>query len=103
MKTIDDILKKLKNDHRKVELCDVVDCVINTLLLLDQKSGNFKEVAAKLPKGYNGIMNTLTFSLTVNLAIMGLDEDEAMEYVKDLDDKGVKSVKAFIKKGVHEA
>lgn len=103
MKTIDDILKKLKNDHRKVEICDVVDCVFNTLLLLDQKSGNFKEVAAKLPRGYNGIVNTLTFSLTVNLAILGLDEDEAMEYVKDLDDKGVKSVNAFVKKGVHEA
>lgn len=105
MKTIEDILKELKEDHRKVELCDVVDCVFNTLLLLDQKSGNFKEVATKLPKGYNGIVNSLMFSLIANLAILGLDEDEAMKYIKDFDDKDVKSVNAFVltKKGVHEA
>lgn len=105
MKTIDDVLKELKNNHREVEICDVVDCVLNTLLLLDQKSGNFKEVATKLPKGYNGIVNTLTFSLIANLAILGLDDDEAMEYVKDFDDKGVKSMNAFVlvKKGVNEA
>lgn len=105
MKTIEDVLKELKEDHRKVEVCDVVDCVLNTLLLLDQKSGNFKEVATKFPRGYNGIMNSLMFSLTANLAILGLDKDEAMEYVKDFDDNGVKSVNAFVfvKKGVHEA
>lgn len=105
MKTIEDVLKQLKNDRREVEIRDVVDCVLNTLLLLDRKSGNFREVATKLPKGYNGIINTLTFSLIANLAILGLDEDEAMQYVKDFDDKDVKSVNAFVfvKKEAHEA
>lgn len=105
MKSIEDVLKKLKEDHRKVEVCDVVDCVLNTILLLDQESGNFKEVATKLPKGYNGIVNSLTLSLIANLAILGLDDDEAMKYFKDFDDKGVKIVNAFVlvKKGVHEA
>lgn len=35
MKTIEDVLKELKNNHREVEIRDVVDCVLNTLLLLD--------------------------------------------------------------------
>lgn len=92
MKNFEEVFSDLLADTRKVEVSEVARTVATTIGLLDRRSENFARVKKESPKGYIGLLNTLTLTLIANLSVIGKDEAEVRKFGSEIKDDCVRSM-----------
>lgn len=83
-----EIIEKLSKDTTKVELGDVIQAIIGSIVVLQEKHDLLKSCIGNDPDTSYAILNAITNTLIYNmLYIAGYSEEEIKEISKKIDDE----------------
>lgn len=84
-KTPIDLISDLIKSDKTVKLSNISEVIFKSIDVITDNSTEFKVLKNTNEHLYNGVINSLVTSLAVNISIMGMTTEQAINFIRQLD------------------